>query len=137
MPSIPVSSALSSATVREKERFHISPSLLLLGPPLTSLSPSPVLLLLSHLSHPSSQLELHCESRTKSVWSYVMFHAASWTNPLFEEYPGPLWPATTQRNIKFWDRYFFRWEPEMHPRVTSGSPPPPPPSCPSLALCRG
>jgi hypothetical protein len=23
------------------------------------------------------QLELNCESRTKSVWSYVMFHAAS------------------------------------------------------------
>lgn len=49
-----------------------------------------------------------------------MFHASSWTNPSYEELLGPIWPATTPRNIKFWDRYFYRWEPELHPRVTSG-----------------
>ena len=49
-----------------------------------------------------------------------MHHASSWTNPYYHEYAGPIWPATTSRNIKFWERYFFRWEPEMHPRITSG-----------------
>lgn len=50
-----------------------------------------------------------------------MFHALTWTNPNYQEYAGPIWPATTSRNIKFWERYFFRWEPEMHPRITSGN----------------
>ena len=64
--------------------------------------------------------DLHCRDSTKSVWSYVLFHRASFTNTSFMEHVAPLWPSTSPRKCNLWERYFFRWIPDMHPRECSG-----------------
>ena len=64
--------------------------------------------------------DMSCKESTKSVWSYVLFHFDSFSNPSYHEYSGPLWPSTCPRKCNLWDRYFYRWIPEMHPRDCSG-----------------
>eukprot|EP00602_Paraphysomonas_sp_CaronLab_P007390 CAMPEP_0185036120 /NCGR_PEP_ID=MMETSP1103-20130426/28615_1 /TAXON_ID=36769 /ORGANISM="Paraphysomonas bandaiensis, Strain Caron Lab Isolate" /LENGTH=899 /DNA_ID=CAMNT_0027573521 /DNA_START=60 /DNA_END=2759 /DNA_ORIENTATION=- len=66
------------------------------------------------------KVDLQCETRTKSVWSYVLCHAKEFMNPSYEMCDQALWPSCSFRRLKLWERYFFRWEPDMHPRVASG-----------------
>jgi myotubularin-related protein 6/7/8 len=64
--------------------------------------------------------DLNCREKTKSVWSYVLFHMDSFVNSAFVEHAGPLWPSTSPRKCNLWEQYFCRWVPEMHPRECSG-----------------
>lgn len=65
--------------------------------------------------------ELDCENKTVSVWTYVLRNSQLFINPSYGLYPGPLWPSLSSHHCRFWERYFLRWEPDMHPRPTSGN----------------
>ena len=57
-----------------------------------------------------------CDRKTTSVWTYLIKYKASYTNPFFEELNGALWPSTSPKKIKLWERFFLRDDADMHPR---------------------
>ena len=66
------------------------------------------------------QLIHKLESRTLSIWSYVFDHAASFTSGSYRRAGGALWPSWHAHRIRVWERYYLRWDPEMHPPAATG-----------------
>ena len=62
-------------------------------------------------------LALNARQATTSIWTYVLAqaHGARFRNPLYVMHDGPLWPCTSIKKLALWERYFCRWDPEMHP----------------------
>ena len=58
---------------------------------------------------------LNIRLRTESVWSHVLANSDCFRNPSYSAAAAPLWPCTSIKKLALWERYFCRWDPEMHP----------------------
>eukprot|EP00620_Florenciella_sp_RCC1587_P012925 CAMPEP_0182570900 /NCGR_PEP_ID=MMETSP1324-20130603/11070_1 /TAXON_ID=236786 /ORGANISM="Florenciella sp., Strain RCC1587" /LENGTH=944 /DNA_ID=CAMNT_0024785341 /DNA_START=247 /DNA_END=3078 /DNA_ORIENTATION=+ len=64
--------------------------------------------------------ELKVREKTTSVWSYVLHYSERFTNPMYETIGEPLWPKCAIRDLKLWERYYLRHNPDAHPSRYSG-----------------
>lgn len=69
------------------------------------------------------EVVLDVKNKTVSVWTYILAKKATYTNPVFDKKcEDILWPSTSIKSIKTWDRYFCRFDLECHPRSVGGAP---------------
>lgn len=66
-------------------------------------------------SYKQRHVELRAQECTQSIWSVVFERRDLFTNTSFSPYESPLWPSTSLKKIRLWDRYFLRWDPSCHP----------------------
>jgi len=62
-----------------------------------------------------------CQNSTVSLWSWTNLpeNKISFTNPLFSGHYDVLWPATGSKNIRLWENYWLRWDPDYMPKFIS------------------
>ena len=58
---------------------------------------------------------LNIRARTESVWTCVLANTDRFRNQSYLAAAVPLWPCTSVKKLALWERYFCRWDPEMHP----------------------
>lgn len=63
---------------------------------------------------------LNIRARTESVWTCVLTNTERFRNQSYSAAVVTLWPCTSIKKLALWERYFCRWDPEMHP--LSGEP---------------
>jgi len=66
-------------------------------------------------------IDLKVRETTQSLWSYV-FHPTKvsfFQNHSFSPLDHPIWPSSSQHSIRIWERYYFRWDPSLHPNKTT------------------
>ena len=67
------------------------------------------------------QLIHKLEEKTVSVWGYLFKHfERSFANKRYRRAEGALWPSWHAHKVTLWERYFLRWDPEMHPPAATG-----------------
>jgi len=65
--------------------------------------------------------ELDLKNKTVSIWTYILAKRQLFVNPRFKrEEVKVLWPSTTIKKIRTWERYFCRFDFECHPREGEG-----------------
>ena len=62
--------------------------------------------------------QLHCDTKTNSLWESVMRNRKDFINPAYLLHDGPLWP--TIKRVNLWERLYCRYLAEFHPKVISG-----------------
>jgi len=67
--------------------------------------------------------ELECPRATVSVWTYVLNCRGRFVHPRYRPFDGIIWPSSSARKMRLWERYFLRWDPDSHPRTESGAGP--------------
>lgn len=67
------------------------------------------------------KMDLNVVNQTMSIWTYVLSNTDAYTNRSFAAHDGPIWPSCSVRSINVWDRYYHRWDSDMHPRSASGN----------------
>lgn len=65
-------------------------------------------------------VEVPVKNTTVSIWSYVLAHADKFTNPDFEPTAEPVWPKCQMQDMRLWERYYLRHNPDAHPIKFSG-----------------
>mmetsp|Transcript_20788 Transcript_20788/g.34396 ORF Transcript_20788/g.34396 Transcript_20788/m.34396 type:complete len:923 (+) Transcript_20788:576-3344(+) len=48
--------------------------------------------------------------RTTSVWSHLVKDTKRFQNPSYTPWPSPVFPRATGKMIRFWERYYFRYD---------------------------
>ena len=60
------------------------------------------------------------KEKTLSMWSYVMDNFTVFKNDLYDNSSAdPIWPSLSPKQMKIWNRYFNRWDPSCHPKVSN------------------
>lgn len=58
------------------------------------------------------------QTRTRSIWGYMLHDRRSaFCNSKYQSFNLPIWPKCSHRNLRFWQRYYCRWEPACHPNM--------------------
>lgn len=61
------------------------------------------------------RVKLNVHRLTQSVWSHVYEHSERFVNEDFEPYFDCIWPSTSVKQVRLWDRFYGRWDHKLHP----------------------
>ena len=64
-------------------------------------------------------MEKEVKTTTVSLWSHVLSNSTEFENPLYtpSTFYHVLYPLTSSRHIKLWDKYYCRWNPAFRHQV--------------------
>jgi len=51
---------------------------------------------------------------TPSLWSYVYQNIHMFMNPLYKREKNPILLSSSEKALKFWSKFYFRWFPQLH-----------------------
>lgn len=59
------------------------------------------------------------KTKTVSLWSLVLSNTSDFENPLYNPATQShvLFPLTSMRHLRLWDKYYCRWNPSMRQQV--------------------
>ena len=64
------------------------------------------------------EVSMKVKSETISVWTYILAKKKLYVNPHYDKRSAEvLWPSTSIKCMKLWERYFCRFDYEAHPRA--------------------
>lgn len=67
------------------------------------------------------EVVLDVKNKTVSVWTYILAKRSVYTSASFDKKcEDVLWPSTSIKKVKVWDRYFCRFDLDCHPKSVGG-----------------
>ena len=60
---------------------------------------------------------MEAETKTFSLWTYILSDSLRFLNPTYNPHNGPIWPNA--RHARLWEQQYCRYCPEFHPKLFS------------------